>query len=121
MKSFKHKLIAATIFTAFSGQAFAECDMPASPIIPDGNVASLDELVSAQKAMKTYQTDLGTYRDCLKVMEEGLDPEAEAEESQEKAKMIIDEYNASVDSEAAIAEEFNAAVRIFKTRQPASE
>ncbi|MBX2848115.1 MAG: hypothetical protein KTR16_07345 [Acidiferrobacterales bacterium] len=119
MKFLKHKLIAATLFTAFSAQAFAECDVPASPIIPDGNVASLDELVSAQKAMKMYQTSLGTYRDCLKEMEAGID--TEAEDAADKSKVLLTEYNASVDSEAAVAEEFNTAVRAFKTRQPASE
>lgn len=119
MKFFNTNLIAAILLATFSSQAFAECDIPASPIIPDGNVASLDELVSAQKAMKSYQTSLGGYRDCLKAVEEGLDLEAEGAEDQ--TKMILSEYNASVDSEAAVAEEFNTAVRAFKTRQPASE
>ena len=119
MKFSNTNLIAALLIATFSSQAFAECDVPASPIIPDGNVASLDELVSAQKAMKSYQTNLGGYRDCLKALEEGLDVEAEG--SEEQTKMILTEYNASVDSEAAVAEEFNAAVRAFKTRQPAAE
>ena len=119
MNLFNHKTVAAILFTAFSTQAFAECDMPASPIIPDGNVASLDELVSAQKAMKMYQSSLGGYRECLTGMEQAIDPESEG--AQEKSKVILDEYNASVDSEAAVAEEFNAAVRVFKTRQPAEE
>ena len=119
MKFLTHKLIAAVFLSAVSAQAFAECDTPASPIIPDGNVASLDELVSAQKAMKMYQTSLGDYRDCLKVMEEGIDTEAEG--AAEKSTMLLQEYNASVDSEAAVAEEFNTAVRAFKTRQPATE
>jgi len=117
---FNQKLIAAILVTAFSNQAYAnDCDMPASPIIPDGNVASLDELVSAQKAMKVYQTSLGGYRDCLRVLDESVD--ADAEDATEQKAVIINEYNASVDGEAAVAEEFNAAVRAFKTRQPASE
>ena len=119
MNSLNHKLIAAILVTAFSSQAFAECDIPASPIIPDGNVASLDELVSAQKAMKMYQTSLGGYRECLTGMEAEID--TEAEDAQDKSKAILAQYNASVDSEAAVAEEFNAAVRVFKTRQPAAE
>ena len=120
MKLLNQKLITALLFTVFSGQAYAnDCEVPASPIIPDGNVASLDELVSAQKAMKIYQTSLGGYRDCLKAVDEALDPEAEG--SEEESKLILSEYNASVDSEEAVANEFNTAVKAFKTRQPASE
>ena len=116
MKLFKHKLVAVALLSSISVQAFAECNEPATPIIPDGNVASMDELVSAQKAMKMYQTSLGTYRDCLKTMESEVD--IEAEDAQEKSAAILANYNGSVDNEAAIAEEFNSAVRAYKSRQP---
>lgn len=91
------------------------CDMPAAPIIPDGNVASEDELIAAQKAMKMYQESLGTYRECLDGLQSAVD--LEAEDGEAKAALILADYNASVDSEAKIAEEFNVAVRAFKTRQ----
>ena len=116
MRIFTHKFIAAILLSAVSAQAFAECDETSSPIIPDGNVASMDELVSAQKAIKMYQTSLTEYRDCLKAMEEAIDPEAET--AQEQSAAILADYNGSVDNEAAIAEEFNVAVRDFKARQP---
>ena len=116
MKLFKHKLVTIALLSVISGQAFAECNEPAAPIIPDGNVASMDELVSAQKAMKMYQTSLGTYRDCLKVMESEVD--IEAEDAQERSATILESYNGSVDNEATIAEEFNSAVRAYKSRKP---
>ena len=91
------------------------CDMPAAPIIPDGNVASEDELVAAQKAMKMFQTSLGGYRECLDGKQAAID--MEAEDGEAKAELILADYNASVDAEAKIAEEFNVAVRAFKSRQ----
>jgi len=117
MRISTNNLIAAVLLSVVSTQAFAECDEPSSPIIPDGNVASLDELVSAQKAIKMFQTSLNDYRDCLKGMEESIDPEAA--DAQEQSATILASYNGSVDNEALIAEEFNVAVREFKARQPA--
>lgn len=113
MKPFKHKLVAAALLSVLSNQAFAECDSPPAPIIPDGNVASMDELVSAQKAIKMYQASLGEYRECLKALEETV---STGDDAQEKTTEIMNLYNSSVDDEAAVAEEFNSAVQVFKTR-----
>ena len=119
MKTSTYKFITAIMLSTVSNIAFAECDEPGTPIVTDGKVASMDELVSAQKAIKIYQTSLGEYRDCLKGMESAIDLEAEG--SAEKSAAILTSYNASVDSESLIAEEFNTAVQAFKARQPAEE
>lgn len=98
-----------------SGHAYAECVAPATPIIPDGNVASEDELVSASKAMKAFQTKLVDHRNCLAEEEGTLD--TEAENFMELKKAVGAKYNESVDAEEKLAEEFNVAVRAFKARQ----
>jgi len=113
-KQFRLSLSFLTL-TAFSGYTFADCALPESPIVPDGNVASEDELVAAQKAMKAYQAKLGDYRLCLDDQQTALDPEAET--SVEAIAEITANYDASVDAESVIAEEFNVAVRAFKARQ----
>ena len=100
---------------ALSEHAYAECIIPAAPIVPDGNVASEDELVAASKAMKTFQTSLVAHRNCLAEEEGTFD--VEAENFAELKKALSDKYNASVDAEEKLAEEFNAAVRSFKARQ----
>jgi len=108
--------IASTAFLlSLSNIALAECEMPTGPIIPDGNVASQDELIAAQGAMKAYQGELVTYRECVEGMISELDPEAE--DIAEKTSALNAVYDKSVDAEAAIAEEFNLAVRAFKARQ----
>ena len=91
------------------------CYEPAAPIVPDGNVASQDELVAAQKAIKMFQTSLIDYRECLDGLSAALDPENEADE--ERGSQITARYNDSVAAEARAAEEFNVAVRAFKARQ----
>lgn len=124
-------LLSTFAILAFSGQVYAEhhldsehakteaelmdCTMKTGPIIPDGNVASEDELVAASGAMKEYQAGLGEYRACIEDLEKALDPEA-AESALALAELRA-KYDASVDAEAAVAEEFNTAVRAFKARQ----
>ena len=115
----------------FSGPAIAEhhateetvsqeCGLPTTPIVPDGNVASEDELISAQKAMKGYQALLAEYRECLVAGEKKLDPDAE--DTADRIKDNKAKYDASIDAEESIAEKFNTTVRAYKARQaPASE
>ena len=93
----------------------AACEMPGAPIIPDGNVASEDELVAAQKAMKVFQGSLLTFRDCIAKEEKEIDPESE--EAPAMGQALLDQYNASVDAEENLAAEFNDAVKAFKARQ----
>lgn len=111
----KKVTLLSALLLFFIGTAFAECNMPQGPIIPDGNVASQDELVAAQQAIKDFQESLVGYRTCLDDMTAALDPEAAT--TVEQAAAISKTYDASVDAEAALAEEFNLAVRAFKARQ----
>jgi len=85
-----------------------------TPIIPDGNIATQDELVSAQKRVKAFQEDLLDFRECLLASEEGLDPEAE-DYTQTKAALSA-RSDQSIDLENKVAAEFNEAIRIYKTR-----
>lgn len=110
------KFFMAAFLVAFSGQAIAECEAPSAPIIPDGNVASMDELISAQNALKAFQSSVLDYRSCLQALDEAID--AEADDAVARRTNILESYNTSVDHETALAEEFNGAVRAYKARQP---
>lgn len=107
-------LFASTLSLLITGHAYAECEVPAAPIIPDGNVASEDELVAAQIAVKTFQGKLVDYRDCL--LKKELAADQQAEDYEAKTAEILALSNASVDMEEKIAEEFNQAVRSYKER-----
>lgn len=114
MIKLKKTLFVAAMALALSTQAQAECETPQAPIVPDGNVASQDELVAAQQAMKSYQGTLVEYRECLAGMDSAVAPDSE--EAEQQTASILAAYNASVDSEQLVAEQFNAAVRAFKAR-----
>lgn len=112
-------LFAATLTgaqTMVYAEVATDCALPMQPIIPDGNVASMDELVAAQTAFKAYQSNLVEYRQCLGEAETALDSESEQFEA-DKLK-ILDMHNASVDYENETAEQFNVSVRAYKARNP---
>jgi len=114
MSKLKLRFLTTFLIGALSGQAYGACELSEAPIIPDGNVASQDELLAAQKAMKAYQEVLLEYRTCIDGMSASIDLETE-EGIAEKA--VNDNlYDASVTAEESVAEQFNAAVRAFKSR-----
>jgi len=92
----------------------APCVQPAQPIIPDGNVASKEELVVASKAVKTLQSELEVYRNCLAGKSNAIVGEDDAATAQKQA--IVDRYNESVDLEEKVAGDFNIAISAFKSK-----
>ena len=100
---------------SFMSPVFAECVLPGAPIVPDGNVASEDEIRAAIKEFKRYQGALADYRDCLLKIEQSLDPDSE--EDAVRASQLMKQHNASVDTEVQASEFINQSIRDFKKRQ----
>ncbi len=94
-----------------------ECAEASAPIIPDGNVASKDELLAAQKAFKVFELSTQEYRDCLLVLKANIEAmDLEPSELESKLANNLAADNASVDKVEFVAEEFNKAVRAFKAK-----
>lgn len=84
------------------------------PIIPDGNIATKDELVDAKERIALYQDQLADYRECLYKAEASLDTEAnDYEERKIAIQKLSDE---SIEVEQKVADKFNQAIRIYKER-----
>lgn len=114
MNLFSKTLIAGIFVFSLSSNALAECAAPSAPIIPDGNVASKDELVSAQGAYKAFEGKFYNYRDCLTAKEQALSTDAADLEAQKETITAAD--NAAFEELNRVADEFNSAVKAFKSR-----
>jgi len=91
------------------------CTAPTgTPIIPDGNVASKDELLAAQSAVKGFQETNLLYLNCLDGKRQGLDPEAEADAA--KLATIDAAETLAIEMEEKMAAEFNTARKYFMER-----
>jgi hypothetical protein len=98
-------------------EAATECVQAGTPIIPDGNVASKDELIAAQKAYKDFDATTQSFRECLLKQKEAFEAQGlTPEELEQKLAANLAADNAAVDQLVGVAEEFNKAVRAFKAR-----
>ena len=108
-------ILLAIILIAFSSNSFADCNYPKKNFdIPSGKKASEAEMVEAMGNVKRFQTDLTIYRTCLDDELAKISPELESYEEIEK--MNAQKYNASVEDEQNLAEEWGEAVRAFKSK-----
>ena len=64
------KLLVAIASTAVlsAGTAYADCSYPTPPDhLPNGNTATLQEMVEGQKAVKQYDKDINAYVACIQL------------------------------------------------------
>src|SRR5215470_6401413 len=97
-------IAAAAVLSA--GTAYADCSYPPPPDhIPDGNTATLQEMVEAQKTVKEYDKAINAYVACIqlerndavgKIAKPGETPTAEQKKAMaEMERMEIQKHNAA--------------------------
>ena len=109
-----------------AGHAYAACTYPTSPTdIPDGNSATLEQMIAAQKAVKQFDQEINAYTACLKLesdaaiakLDEGSDDAKKKEEQKaELARMQVQKHNAAVEADEALAQRFNEQLKVFKAK-----
>ena len=101
-----------------TGAAFA-CDYPKRVVIPNGNTATKEEMVTGQRAVKEYVTSMETYLECL-IEEEKQARDAIAdlqpEDEEERERLLNKKYNAAVDEMERTAAQFNAEVQAYRAK-----
>jgi hypothetical protein len=85
------------------------CDLPSAPA-PIPEVPEKADLLTAQKGVKQFQSDMQTYRDCVNQYRDSPDA------SKGNVQAISNAHNYSVDMEERVAAMFNDAVRSYKAR-----
>ncbi|GHA15315.1 hypothetical protein GCM10008090_26090 [Arenicella chitinivorans] len=116
MKSTFTNILLICALTSISFSAVArDCVAPTNkPIIPDGHVASKDELLAAQDAVKAFQTRNLEFLVCLDKKREAIAPDA-AGSAETLAKYQAQE-EAAIALEQSVANEFNTARTNFMER-----
>jgi hypothetical protein len=111
--------ISAACLTLATGllslNAFAACENPSMILtLPDGATASLDEMVAAQTAVKTYMTDMETYLACL-----NEDIEATGDDAASEFKtLMVTRYNTAVVELETVAAAFNQQLQAYRSANP---
>jgi opacity protein-like surface antigen len=107
--------------------AYADCTYPQAPSqLPDGNTATLAQMLAAQKAVSSYNQEMTAYLSCIELERDSrVATQAGAQLTPQQKQQIqaieIQKHNAAVDQLHAVADQFNAQVRIFKARDKKSD
>jgi hypothetical protein len=116
----------AVVAALAAGNSYAACSYPTAPdTIPDGNTATLEQMVATQKAVKAFDEAINAYTSCLKLesdaalakVAEGPD-DAKKKEEQKKdlERMQVQKHNAAVEADEALAARFNEQLKTFKAK-----
>jgi hypothetical protein len=114
-------LAAAGLAALAASPAFADCAYPHAPShLPDGSVATLAQMLTAQKAVQTYNTRMMTYLHCIKQQQDHTIVKASTKLTKKQIakmeEMEIQKNNAAVDQLKSVANQFNAQVKIFEAK-----
>lgn len=108
--TFTRTLAAAGLGLYASAAIAVDCTAPEAPQVIEGENASKQEMIEAQKAVKSFVAKGRQYIGCLKAEEQALGEDAD----EEARKELVDLYNTMVDEMKSTSEEFNNAVRTYQ-------
>lgn len=94
------------------------CDNPPLVLVPDGETATMEELVAVQAEVQTYMAAMEEYIGCV-------DAELEASGGEDSPalyqSLMVLRHNQGVEEMEVIAEAFNEQVRAYREANPEPE
>lgn len=116
----KRFLSIAVVAALSVGPAYAACTYPKAPDkIPDGSVATLDEMRAAQQAVKAFDAAVGDYQKCLEDEHNAsvaAAPDLTDEQKAERAKIRDQKLNAAGEEVQSLADRLNAQIRVYREK-----
>lgn len=107
---------ALTVATAASAETngldVAHCQFPDAPTVPDGSVATEEEMGQAGTQVREYVAGVQTSLKCLAEVEESMGKEISKDQQNE----LVSIYNTGVDQMNAVAQDYNEQVQVYKKR-----
>lgn len=120
-------LINATALSLILGSSMAsaaDCVNPDAPSIPDGASSTMDQMITGQKAVKSFQASNIEYMSCVETRISALETKVAETKGKEKEAIqktlaeSLDTYNQAVSAEESVAGAFNSAVRDYQAANP---
>lgn len=97
--------------SAALAQLAGHCLVDEVPELPDGGTATLDEMIAAQQAVRSFMVRSEESIDCLD------DASKESDLSSDQRSLLIRAHNDTIDVMEEIAATFNAQIGIFRERE----
>lgn len=117
----KSLFAAAGLAALVLSPAYADCAYPTAPTsIPDGNVATMAQMLTAQKAVQNYNDRMNTYLACIKQQQDKAIAQAATKLTKkqiaEMENIEVKKNNAAVEQLQTLANQFNAQVKIYQAK-----
>jgi hypothetical protein len=117
----------AAVAALSAGPVYADCSYPTPPDrLPDGNTATLEQMVTAQKAVKEYDKAINAYIACIqlehndamaKIAKPGEKPTPEEKKNMDDMERVeVQKHNAAIDQLQSVADRFNEQVKVYKAK-----
>jgi hypothetical protein len=117
-----HVVLTLALAAGAAFPAYADCTYPRAPAgLPNGNTASMEEMVEGQKQVKQYMAEMDTYLKCLDEGKIAAPEGATGEQKKESERLEairVQKHNAAVGEMETVAERFNEQLRAYRARQP---
>lgn len=116
----------AIIAAALAPAAYADCSYPRAPEhLPNGDTATLKEMLAGEQAVKSYNQEMTAYLSCIQLERDSrvaqVGDKLTKEQKQALLAIVDQKHNAAVDQLQTVANQFNAQVKIFKARDKKSD
>lgn len=115
-------LLPLTLLAALAtAPSWAACPYPKGPEkVPDGNTATIAEMLETQKAVKQFDADVGAYQTCLdQETDAAIAAQGDKLAEDRKAEMLrmkVQKQNAAAEEATALAARFNEQVKVYKEK-----
>ncbi|MGD9600045.1 MAG: hypothetical protein AB7G76_14390 [Steroidobacteraceae bacterium] len=109
---------AALALVVVGGPVYAACTYPTAPDkLPDGTVATKEEMLAGKQLVQQYNKDMEAYLSCIKLeYDTQLASDAATLTPEQKAeleKRQTQKHNAAVDELEAVANRFNEQIKVY--------
>lgn len=116
MLGFKKSLLVSGLAVVGAVSALADCGTtPVAPQLPNGAAATMEELVAASQAVKTFIADADTYLDCRLAATKTKAYKAMSQADQDAWEQ---EYTALTQVRNDIGPKFNDEVKAYQAANP---
>jgi hypothetical protein len=114
------------VATLTAAPAFANCVAPLNDVrIPNGNKATMDEILAANHALQEHTTEVEAYTHCLKAEQQAkidaIGPDITDEQKSKIASEFVNRQNEESEKLQSLADHYSVAVRDYRARQAAAE
>jgi hypothetical protein len=114
-------ILPLALFAAFFAMpSYAACSYPKAPDnVPDGNSATLEQMLASQKAVKAFDAAITAYQSCLETENNeaiAANPSLSEEQRGERMNILAQRQNAAVDDAQSWADKINAQIRVWRAR-----